>query len=178
MKSTLLAIALLLACAGASAQTQRFDIYGGAEYWHASNVPLQWTLLGLGYSFGGWELQPTYNFTPHFGVSADFDGLYGSGAKAGLNTFDWFVGPKLTSSKVGPFLFFAHAMPGQTNVRGVPTIGQAKFALASGGGVDMPVGAHFSLRLAQVDYVWVNGGQTNPNMFRYSGGVVWRFGQQ
>jgi hypothetical protein len=58
---------------------------------------------------------------------------------------------------------------------------QNPFSLAAGGGVDLPVGKMFAIRIAEVDYVLTR--LTNPltstnnqNHFRYIAGVQFRFG--
>lgn len=58
---------------------------------------------------------------------------------------------------------------------------QNPFALAAGGGVDVPLNRHIGIRLADVDYVLTR--LTNPltstnnqNHFRYAGGLQFRFG--
>jgi hypothetical protein len=58
---------------------------------------------------------------------------------------------------------------------------QNPFSLAAGGGVDLPVGKKFAIRIAEVDYVLTR--LTNPltstnnqNHFRYLAGVQFRFG--
>jgi hypothetical protein len=58
---------------------------------------------------------------------------------------------------------------------------QNPFSLAAGGGVDLPVGKAFAIRIAEVDYVLTR--LTNPltstnnqNHFRYLAGVQFRFG--
>jgi hypothetical protein len=58
---------------------------------------------------------------------------------------------------------------------------QNPFSLAAGGGVDLPVGKMFAVRIAEVDYVLTR--LTNPltstnnqNHFRYIAGVQFRFG--
>lgn len=55
------------------------------------------------------------------------------------------------------------------------------FTMAVGGGIDVPLGHHVALRLADVDYVLTR--LTNPltltnnqNNFRYAGGLQFRFG--
>jgi hypothetical protein len=70
------------------------------------------------------------------------------------------------------------AAPGSTlHVQGA----QNPFALAVGGGVDLPLHKAFAIRLADVDYVLTR--LTNPltstnnqNHFRYAGGIQFRFG--
>jgi hypothetical protein len=102
---------------------------------------------------------------------------------------------------MGPVSVFGHALFGEAHSSlgagvNLPIIGGLSqgltsanaFAMAFGGGIDIPVSRHFAIRAAQVDFVRTqfssldalstglssstNGGQ---NSFRYSGGVVFRF---
>jgi hypothetical protein len=54
------------------------------------------------------------------------------------------------------------------------------FAMAFGGGVDIPIGKVFSFRPAEIDYLLTRFtnqfANTNQNNFRYSAGVVFHFG--
>jgi Outer membrane protein beta-barrel domain len=55
------------------------------------------------------------------------------------------------------------------------------FAMEFGGGVDIPVGKHFAIRPAEVDYLLtrfsnVFTGASNQNNFRYSAGLLFSFG--
>jgi hypothetical protein len=59
---------------------------------------------------------------------------------------------------------------------------QHPFTMAFGGGLDVNVGKHFALRLAELDYVLTRytnilTDTNNQNNFRYVGGVVFRFGE-
>ncbi|MGA8939799.1 MAG: outer membrane beta-barrel protein [Acidobacteriaceae bacterium] len=62
-----------------------------------------------------------------------------------------------------------------------PAAGNASFAFAmmTGGGIDLRINSHFSLRLAQADYLLTtfdNGSNNHQNNLRLSAGVVLRFG--
>jgi len=55
------------------------------------------------------------------------------------------------------------------------------FAMDFGGGVDIPVGKHFAIRPAQIDYLLTRfsnpfTGANNQNNFRYSAGILFAFG--
>jgi hypothetical protein len=171
---------------------------------------------GSGNSFGGsnslngWEGQATYNFTPYLGVTADINGSYrtaasfsflpGVGVSANQRLYSFLFGPTLTAN-MGRVSVFGHALFGEAHSSlgagvNLPIIGGLSqgltsanaFAMAFGGGIDIPVSRHFAIRAAQVDFVRTQfsgldalstglssstgGGQ---NSFRYSGGVVFRF---
>ena len=54
------------------------------------------------------------------------------------------------------------------------------FAMAFGGGVDIPIGHVVAIRPAEIDYLYTNFNNnfngSNQNNFRYSGGIVFNLG--
>ena len=57
------------------------------------------------------------------------------------------------------------------------------FAMAFGGGLDIPIGHAISIRPAELDYFLTRfsnpfSGTSNQNNFRYSGGIVFNFGRR
>jgi hypothetical protein len=63
---------------------------------------------------------------------------------------------------------------------GIEQIGwQSHFAMTAGGGIDLKVSKHFSIRPVQAEYFLTripDGLNNRQNNFRYSAGVVFRFG--
>jgi hypothetical protein len=159
----------------------RGTIFGGYSLLHSSN-DLGSTSIGgsnfnLGGSLGGWEAQGTFNFTRHFGLTADFSGnskqlagISGLGFSAGTqqHMYDMLFGPTVTgyfgkSSVFGHALFGA-AHSGLSAGITVPILGGISapldssnaFAMAFGGGVDIGISRHFAIRAAQVDVIRTN----------------------
>jgi hypothetical protein len=114
------------------------------------------------------------------------------------NLFTYLFGPqiKVRAHHIQPYghLLFGGA---HTNVYGnafhticQPIVGGCSiskaptaeaFAMDFGGGVDIPVGKHFAIRPAQVDYLLTRYSNpftktNNQNNFRYSAGLVFSFG--
>jgi hypothetical protein len=55
------------------------------------------------------------------------------------------------------------------------------FATAAGGGIDVRVSRHFAVRPVQAEYFLTkfrDGANNRQNNFRYSAGIVFRFGGQ
>jgi hypothetical protein len=53
------------------------------------------------------------------------------------------------------------------------------FAMTAGGGVDFKISQHFAVGPVQVEYFltkFTDGGSNKQNNFRYSAGIVFRFG--
>jgi opacity protein-like surface antigen len=155
-------------------------VFGGYSLLHTNNS------LGSGLgNFGGlgsnnlngWEGQGTFNFTRHFGVTADFTG--NSHQLAGFSALGFSVG---TQQHMYQFLFgptvttyfgkssvFGHALFGAAHSSlsagaSLPIIGGLSapissgnaFAMAFGGGVDIGLTRHFAIRAAQIDFVRTN----------------------
>jgi opacity protein-like surface antigen len=165
----------------------RGTVFAGYSLLHNNNS------LGnsLGSSFGsssfggnlnGWEAQGTFNFTPHFGVTADFSGnskqLVGFselGFSAGTrqHTYNFLFGPTATAyfgkTSVFGHALFGEALTGMSAGVGIPIVGGFSvplssanaFAMAFGGGVDLGLSKHFAIRAAQLDYIRTNFNSTD-----------------
>src|SRR5438105_2721077 len=128
--------------------------------------------------------------------TANFPG--GANGKVQGNLFTYLFGPeiKVRAHQVHPFghLLFGGA---HSNVYGnaftticQPVAGGCAFskapsgdafAMAFGGGLDIPIGKHFSFRPGEVDYLLTRYSNpftstNNQNNFRYSAGVLFSFG--
>jgi hypothetical protein len=176
----------------------RAAIFGGYSYLRNSNN-----------GFNGWEAQGTFNFARHLGVTADLSSAslspfsfsllgFSVGTYQRLNNY--LFGPTVTTS-LGRSAVFAHALFGEARSSlgagvGIPIIGGIStgltsanaFAMAFGGGIDVPLTRHLAIRAVQVDYVRTQFRATDAlttrlssslgnrqNSFRYSTGIVLRF---
>jgi opacity protein-like surface antigen len=128
----------------------------------------------------GWNASATRFLTKNVGVTADFSGAYGSPSEfdshsTRMHTF--MVGPTYAIARDKKLSGFAHALFGVSHLHvgdGLDYSDNA-FTMAYGGGVDANLNKHWSMRLAQVDYMYTNFKEDNQNHFRYSGGVVFHF---
>jgi outer membrane protein OmpA-like peptidoglycan-associated protein len=127
---------------------------------------------------GGWGVAPTYNFNRTFGLTFDAGGHYGNNADAATI----MVGPKLTlhMGRVAPFGEF---LLGLHRLSPSGLSDNNAFGLMTGGGFDVRVARHLSLRLLQADYVFGKHSDayplpdtTNLNGARVQGGLVFHFG--
>jgi hypothetical protein len=207
----LMVLICLLRLVVAAQEQPKATIFGGYSYLrNGSNNTLSNNTLGGSNSLNGWEGQGTYNFTPYLGITADVNGMYrtvasfsllpGLSASANQRLYSFLFGPTVTAG-LGRVSVFGHALFGEAHSSlgagiTLPIIGGLSqgltganaFAMAFGGGVDIPLTRHFAIRPAQVDFLRTqfssadafstglssssNGGQ---NSFRYSAGVVFRF---
>ena len=94
-----------------------------------------------------------------------------------IHDYSFLFGPTLTyrTEHVAPFF---HALFGGNHINasilGFPGSDTA-FAMAFGGGLDLPVGEHFGVRLAQVDWLRTQHFSSRQNNIRFSTGIVFNF---
>ena len=185
-----LAVVLLFAAVSAGPlwaqeQPSQFEVYGGYYYTrfninaNAPGIAPSATYNGNG---GGGQLQ--YNVNRWLGAVADLGGFIatssGNGAFAGAG-FTYLFGPRVNfrRGKVAPF---AQALFG--GVRTTDGIARStgtenNFAMTAGGGIDVKVSKHVSVRPVQADYFMTkipDGLNNRQNNFRFSAGVVFQFG--
>ncbi|HEX9254541.1 MAG TPA: hypothetical protein VF938_03310 [Candidatus Angelobacter sp.] len=156
----------------------RGTVFGGYSLLHNNNSlgsGLGSFSSGLGSTnFNGWDAQGTFNFVPHFGVTADFSGnsrmvngisFLGFSAGTQQHLYNFLFGPTATAY-FGKTSVFGHALFGQQHASlsagvSVPILGGISapidssnaFAMAFGGGVDIGLSKHFAIRAAQLDYI-------------------------
>jgi len=146
------------------------------------------------------------NFNRYFGLAADFGGyadsqlqLTGTGANQPFvanssgSVYSYMLGPRLSFRNNSRFTPFAQALFGGvhasdvtvSNCAGVgctPLPAQDTFAMTAGGGLDIALTRHVSLRTVQAEYMMtrfsdVNTGASNSqNDLRLSTGLLFRFG--
>lgn len=164
--STILCLPLLGMAQESGEPATRGTVYGGYSLFHNNSN-----------NFSGWDTQGTYNFTRHFGVTADFSGdsrqlagvsFLGFSAGTQQHMYSYLFGPTATTY-FGHSSVFGHALFGMAHSSlaagvTVPIVGGISaplnsanaFAMAFGGGVDIGLGRHFAIRAAQVDYIRTN----------------------
>ena len=162
----------------------RGTLFGGYSLLHANNDLSGnfGNIGGSGFSLGGnnlngWEGQGTFNFTRHFGVTADFSGnsqqlagvsFLGFSAGTRQHMYNMLFGPTVTGY-FGKSSVFGHALFGAAHsslnagvsapiVGGIsaPLDSANAFAMAFGGGIDIGISRHFAIRAAQVDLIRTN----------------------
>jgi hypothetical protein len=136
----------------------------------------------------GADIGATFNFKPTVGLKLDFSANTQSGnfTTSGKN-YSFAVGPviKKHSGKFNPFgemlVGVAHQSVSGFSVSG----GQNAFTAIAGGGIDVKLSQHISVRPVEADYVWTAYHTVKPtdfliissrqNNFRYVGGLVFTF---
>ncbi len=154
-------ISSLLISATAVAQdesTPKWDLFVGYQWLHPGitvPTPFQPVNAPIGQKMGdiaqGAGAGLTYNFTPHWGLEADYGGnknKYGS-----VNTAS--IGPRFAIRSEG-VMFFAHTLLGYNRLT-VPLVDTSNgIGAIIGGGMDLSVWRRLSLRLFEADWVWSN----------------------
>jgi opacity protein-like surface antigen len=147
----------------------------------------------------GWNASVTLNPAAFLGVVGDFGGYYGSVTKTELfkpnncvlctgnvnamlrNIHTATFGPQL-ALRQEHFTVFAHGLFGIAHVRAdfsgvtpAATVSDNKFAMLFGGGTDIDLSRRFAFRV-QPDYMRTEVLSRKQNNFRFSAGVVLKFG--
>jgi len=179
----LLSAAMSAPAVWAQEESSKLELYGGYDYvrFHinarVSGQPPSETFNGNG---GGGEL--AYNVNNWIGVLGDVGGYWAtsSTSQAAGAAIPYLFGPRVNfrHGKVTPF---AHVLlGGVATSSGIVTTGwQSHFAMAAGGGIDVRVSKHFSIRPAQAEYFLTkipDGLNNRQNNFRFGAGIVLRFG--
>jgi hypothetical protein len=170
-----LAISVFALPATAQDETPKAELYAGYDYVRVSD-------LGTSFNFNGGSGQFAYNANDWLGLVGDFGGYYTSdGFHAGV--LSYLFGPRVN--------FRGHGFRGQ-NVTpfaqilfgGAHSIDNSPlnaFAMTVGGGVDFKISEHFAIRPVQAEYFltkFTDGANNRQNNFRYSAGIVFRFGNK
>jgi opacity protein-like surface antigen len=205
----LMLFALLFANAAFAQDYSRFDVFGEYSYLRFSpgisqlhsrsfngggggfeiNINQMFGIKGEFLGYGSTSFTTTFTspvVTPHGTIPP---GTYNSQG----NMFTYLFGPvvrlPLHISKVSPFgeiLFGGSNTNGYVNlthaiggtISAAPT--QHPFTMAVGGGLDINLSTHFTIRPVEIDYLLTRYSNpitnvNNQNNFRYLGGVIYRF---
>jgi opacity protein-like surface antigen len=161
----------------------RFEAYAGYDYMrdNATNdithMPPSQSVNGNG---GSGQLE--FNATRWLGVVGDLGGY--AVARNGFATahqISYLFGPRVNfrGGRVTPF---AQVLLGAMWASDAIVLGsKTAFGMTAGGGVDVTVSRHFAVRPVQAEYFltkFPDGANDRQNNFRYSAGIVFRFGGQ
>jgi outer membrane immunogenic protein len=178
------AAALLGFCDSSSAQ-QSGAIEFGANYNYVhANLPPG----GCGcFSLQGGSAWGAFSLTRNFAVVGELAIQHASGATAGqdLTLTSYTVGPRFAWPGSERFRPFAQALIGGAHAGGSLAPGASagfpgspnSFAFLAGGGLDLSLNRHFSLRAFEADYYlthFANGVNDHQNNLRISVGLIFR----
>src|SRR5882724_3812232 len=189
---TLMAVGLASVAAKAQEQdTPKVDLFLGYQWLHPGGTvpsPFQSPNAPIGQKMKdmdkGGGASATYNFTPHWGLEADYGGSAGDNGSEHTAS----IGPRFAVRNEGVMLF-AHTLFGynRLSVDNVDTSNGIGAIL--GGGMDLNIWKRLSLRLFEADYVWAHHNfskQVSPSFadlarpslegVRLRTGIVFNFG--
>jgi outer membrane immunogenic protein len=179
----LLAFASLFSVAASAQDVPKIDLFAGYSYVRANPG----TSGVDGFNLHGGSASVAYNVKPWLSGVADFGGYHssdilGSGVDGTLSTY--LFGPRVSYRHNSHFTPFGQVLFGVAHIGGSNGLAFStsnnSFAMALGGGVDVSVSHHFSLRPVQLDYLLTHfnefgNGAQNQNNLRVSTGVVFHF---
>lgn len=170
---------LLLGTASAKAQEARgLEVSGNYQYVRfnpgggASGINCQ----GGAGAFGAY-------LTSRVGIIGEFGGCKVTGLPSGTSSHElnYLFGPRVYFQTHGRVYPFVQALfGGERFSAGVTGLGSASsnaFAMTAGGGADVTLTRHVSLRAIQVEYLYTHFGGASQNNLRLQSGIVWRFGR-
>ena len=166
--------------------TPKYEVGVNYSWLHVNSANYDYQRTGNGGS--GYFV---YNLNRTIGLVGDFGGY--ANTRTGINdkALTYLFGPRFTwrHQRLNPYVQFlfggAYAWSGPDSNSNT----QNSFATAAGGGLDYVLTKHIAIKPIQVEYVTTQfdsaslGGSTkgfgsHQNDVRYSGGVVFRFGEK
>jgi hypothetical protein len=186
MKNSLAVVLLLAAVSAGPAvwaleEPSKLELYAGYDYFrfninaNVSGQPPSQTFNGNG---GGGEL--IYNVNHCLGVLGDVSGSWDTNSSSQGASMPYLFGPRLNLRHGVVTPFVQVLLGGVLTSSGIAQIGwQSHFAMTAGGGIDLKLSRHFSIRPLQAEYFLTkipDGLKNRQNNFRFSAGVVFRFG--
>jgi opacity protein-like surface antigen len=121
--------------------------------------------------------------TASIGIVGEFGACKVTGLPSGASAhaMDYLFGPKVYFHAHGRVSPFVQALFGgerlSAGLSGLGSGSTSAFATAVGGGADVTLSRHVTLRALQVDYLYTHFGGASQNNFRLQSGIVWRIGR-
>ena len=179
----LIAVAGIALPAKAQDETPRLEVYAGYDYTrenatnHITGVPPSQSVNGNGASG-----QLEFDATRWLGIVADLAGY--AVARTGFATthqVSFLFGPRANLRR-GRLTPFAQVLFGGVWAEDAIVLGsKTAFGMTAGGGLDFKLSRHIAIRPLQAEYFltkFPDGLNNRQNNFRYSAGIVFRFGEK
>jgi hypothetical protein len=181
-------VLVLLSSLSLAAQ-DKLEVFGGYQYLHNGNITVNGqSQPGSSQGYNGWDASARYKLSKFLGVEGDFSGSYATVDNVSTHIYTYAGGPVI-SAPISSLKPFAHVLVGGTRLTGSASgvsVSTNGFTLMVGGGVDAKVNKLFSVRLAQVDWLYYHysgfniAGVTSPsfsgsNNVRIATGIVLHF---
>jgi hypothetical protein len=166
---------------GSAPWNSALDVSGNYSYLYGNSSDSNGTfpVNGGGASIG-------YNFGRSLAAVGDVGAYRFGGLAVGIHStmYTYLFGPRISIFRRHRFAPFVEALAGGARLNatsGPIQAGENAFAMAAGGGIDAPLGRHFSLRAIQADYLHThfphaNGLVASQNNIRISAGITFHLG--
>ena len=137
-------------------------------------------------NYNGFNVGGAIHILKWAALAADVTGTYNSNNGADTKIFSYLAGPRIYPLGHHKLTPYGHALFGVAtlHIPGNAPATEGKFSFEIGGGLDWAVLRHVAIRLGQFDYQrtqflrYVDPSVDNQNNFKYSAGVVFRFGER
>jgi len=181
----------------------QWELFGGFSYFNfnAGSAPLgNGRNLALQQDSYGWHITRAENRASWFGGIADFSGNYAHRVvdfgtvqsplivRFNASIYPFLFGPRFYFRHFGRATLFGDTLIGRVHARvavsgdtmaASETVSETRWAYAFGGGVDYNLTDHFAIR-GQTDWIRSDSPETLErdfqNIYRVSGGIVFKFG--
>jgi opacity protein-like surface antigen len=173
---------LLLVAAAAADKAQAqvgpapLELYGGYDYVLFrinANVAGQPPYQTFNANGGGGQL--VYNVNNWLGVLGDVAGYWATNSRAQGAAIPYLFGPRINFRRHKMTPFAQVLVGGAVTSSGIQTFGwQNNFAMTAGGGLDVRLSEHITVRPVQAEYFLTkipDGVNNRQNNFRYSAGI-------
>ncbi len=147
----------------------------GYSYWRAAGKAQ--------INLNGWNASVTANINQWLGLEGEFGGVYESRTAFSTNLHSFMGGPRITYRKEQRTAPFFHALFGATRAnKDFPGLtagaSETAFSSAIGGGLDVKITDRVAIRAGQLDWVVTKFESDAQANFRFTAGVVFRFGKR
>ncbi len=175
----LFGIIFLVAAASAKAQENRgYEISGNYQY-----VRFNPGNGASGINCHGGSGSGAVYLTSSIGIVGEFGACKATGLPSGASAHevDFLFGPRAYFHAHGRINPFVQGLFGDERLSagftGVGSGSTSAFGMALGGGADVTLTRHVSLRALQFDYLYTHFGGASQNSFRLQSGIVYRIGR-
>lgn len=180
MRKSFILIGLLLFAAGAArAQEGRgFEVAGDYQY---VRINPGGGSSGINCQGGAGSLGAYLNAS--FGVVGEFGACKVTGLPSGTTSHEvnFLFGPRLYFHRHGRVYPYVQALMGgerlSAGATGMSSASTNAFAMTAGGGADITLTKHVSLRAFQFEYLYTHFSGASQNNLRLQSGIVWRIGR-
>lgn len=176
-----LAVTFTGSVAKAQDQAPKLELYGGYSYirfninYLSNGHPSYDTYNGNG---GSGDL--VYNPTNWLGLVGNAGGFWATNGVGGGAAIPYLFGPRFNLRRKFFNPFAQVLLGGVATSSGIETLGwQSHFAMAAGGGIDLKLSKHFSIRPLQAQYLMTkipDGLSNRQNNFQLTTGISLLFG--